>query len=100
MNRSSLALTVGLLFLTSSLAACATPPPVRRDVVIGVVGEPASVFADDPSARVIAGAVIEPLVARDAHDEYVPRLVREVPSGEDGGLRIGSDGRADPGGRH
>ncbi|TMB61878.1 MAG: hypothetical protein E6J49_08020 [Chloroflexi bacterium] len=97
MNRSSLAFGLGLLVVAASLAACATPAPVRRDVVIGVVGEPASVFADDPSARVIAGAVIEPLVARDAHDEYVPRLVREVPSVENGGLRIVSDDRAAPG---
>jgi len=78
------------------MAACAAPPPARRDVVIGVVGEPSSVFADEPSARVIAGAVVEPLVARDAHDEYVPRLVREVPTFENGLLRLAAD---DGGGR-
>jgi hypothetical protein len=55
-----------LLLLVSSIAACASPPPARRDVVIGIVGEPSSVFADDPGARVIAAAVTEPLVTLDA----------------------------------
>ena len=50
MNRSA----VALAFLVSLSSACAAPAPVRRDVVIGLIGEPASVFADDPGARVIA----------------------------------------------
>lgn len=95
MKRSSLA----LLFFVSLLTACAAPAPVRRDVVIGLLGEPASVFADDPGARVIAAAVTEPLVALDARGEFVPRLASEVPTVENGGLSITTDDSAAPGGR-
>jgi len=94
-NRSSLA----LLFFLSALAACAAPAPARRDVVIGLIGEPASVFADDPGARVIAAAVTEPLVALDAHGEFVARLAAEVPTLENGGLAIVNDDPSAPGGR-
>lgn len=89
MNRSSLA----LLFLISLVSACSSPQPARKDVVIGLVGEPASVFADDAGARVLAAAVTEPLVAIDARGELVPRLVTSVPTVEDGGLRIVTDDR-------
>ncbi len=95
MNRSSLA----LLFLVSSIVACAAPAPSRRDVVIGLIGEPASVFADDPGARVLAAAVTEPLVALDAREEYVPRLAADVPTVENGGLRVVTDDASAPGGR-
>ena len=81
------------------LQACAPARPVRRDVVIGMVGEPASVFADDPNARVIAAAVTEELVRRDAHDELVPRLAVRVPTLENGGLAIVTDDPAAPDGR-
>jgi peptide/nickel transport system substrate-binding protein len=95
MRRPSLA----LLFLVSCIAACAAPAPARRDVVIGLVGEPSSVFADDPGARVIAAAVSEPMVALDARGEFLPRLVTEVPTIENGGLRVVTDDPTAPGGR-
>ncbi|HYR93192.1 MAG TPA: ABC transporter substrate-binding protein [Methylomirabilota bacterium] len=95
MPRHSLA----LLLLVSSIAACASPPPARRDVVIGIVGEPSSVFADDPGARVIAAAVTEPLVTLDTRGEFVPRLATEVPTIENGGLRVVTGDPAAPGGR-
>jgi peptide/nickel transport system substrate-binding protein len=88
-----------LLFLSSSLAACAAPAPARRDLVIGLVGEPASVFADDAGARVIAAAVTEPLVARSARDEFVPRLATAVPTIENGQLTLAAGDAAAPGGR-
>ncbi|HYK98623.1 MAG TPA: ABC transporter substrate-binding protein, partial [Candidatus Acidoferrales bacterium] len=80
-----------LLFLSSVLSACASPPPERKDVVVGLVGEPASVFADDPGARFIAAAVTEPLVGLDSRDELVARLAVNVPTVENGELRIVSD---------
>ena len=75
------------------------PTPARRDVVIGLVGEPASVLAEDPNARIIAAAVIEQLVRRDAHDDFVPRLARRVPTVENGGLLVVTDDPAAPDGR-
>src|SRR6267142_5857788 len=95
MPRHSLA----LLLLVSSIAACASPAPARRDVVIGIVGEPSSVFANDPGARVIAAAVTEPLIAVDARGELVARLAADVPTVENGGLRIVTDDPAVPAGR-
>jgi peptide/nickel transport system substrate-binding protein len=81
------------------LQGCAAPRPVRRDVVIGLVGEPASVFADDPNARIIAAAVTEELVRRDAHDDLVPRLAARVPTVENGGLVVVTDDPQAPDGR-
>ncbi|HEX9495980.1 MAG TPA: ABC transporter substrate-binding protein, partial [Candidatus Limnocylindria bacterium] len=88
-----------LVVLALALPACATPRPARRDVVIGLVGEPASVFADEPNARLIAAAVTEQLVRRNAHDELVPRLAARVPTIENGGLVIVTDDPAAPDGR-
>jgi len=85
--------------LVAPIVACASPLPERRDVVIGIVGEPSSVFANDPGARVIAAAVTEPLVAVDARGELVARLVADVPTVENGGLRIVTDDPAAPAGR-
>jgi len=68
-------------------------------VVIGIVGEPASVFADDPNARLIAAAVTEQLVRRDAHDDVVARLAIVVPTFQNGGLRLVTDDPAAPDGR-
>ena len=90
---------LALILLSSAIAACAAPAPVRRDVVIGLVGEPASVFADDPGARVIAAAVTEPLIALDARGEFVPRLAVDVPTIENGELAVDSTDPASPGGR-
>lgn len=81
------------------LQACAPSRPARRDVVIGLVGEPASVFADDPNARIIAAAVTEELVRRDAHDELVARLAARVPTVDNGGLAVVTDDPAAPDGR-
>jgi ABC-type transport system substrate-binding protein len=92
---------VALLLVAAvlSLQACAPARATRRDVVIGLVGEPASVFADDPNARIIAAAVTEQLVRLDAHDELVPRLAVSVPTAEDGGLITVTDDPAAPAGR-
>ncbi len=89
-----------LLLLTAFVvASCATASPARRDVVIGLVGEPPTVLADHPSARVLAAAVTETLVRRDATDEFTPRLAVEVPTLENGGVRIAYDDPDAPGGR-
>lgn len=81
------------------VTACSTAPPTRRDVVVGLVGEPRTVFDDDPSARFIASAVTETLVRRDAHDELIPRLAESVPTLENGGLRVVTDDADAPDGR-
>ena len=81
------------------ITACSTAPPTRRDVVIGLVGEPPTVFEDDPSARFIASAVTETLVRRDAHDELIPRLAESVPTLENGDLRVVTDDADAPDGR-
>ena len=81
------------------LTACSTTPPARRDVVVGLVGEPRTVFDDDPSARFVAAAVTETLVRRDAHDELVPRLVETVPTIDNGGARVVTDDPSAPDGR-
>src|SRR5438128_6951346 len=95
MGRSSLA----VLFLMAALSACATPPPARKDVVLGLVGEPASVFADEPNARILAAAVTEPLVAVDPRGDYVARLAVDVPTIENGEVRVATDDPSIPTGR-
>jgi peptide/nickel transport system substrate-binding protein len=87
------------LIVVALVSACATTPPARRDVVVGLVGEPRTVFDDDPSARFIAAAVTETLVRRDAHDELIPRLAESVPTLENGGLRVVTDDADAPDGR-
>ena len=82
------------------MPACAAPaPPPRRDLVVGLVGEPRGVFDDDSSARFLAAAVTETLVRRDDHDELVPRLADAVPTFENGGLRLVTDDPSAPDGR-
>lgn len=93
----SVALLLGVA--VSVLAACAPSAPARRDVVIGLIGEPTSILADHPSARVLAAAVTESLVARDATDVFVPRLAEAVPTLENGGLVVSHDDPDAPGGR-
>ncbi len=82
-----------------ALAACAPAAPARRDVVVGLVGEPSSILADHPSARILAGAVTESLVVRDATDRFTPRLAEAVPTLENGGLQVSYDDAGAPGGR-
>ena len=88
-----------LVVVIALVAGCATPLPTRRDVVIGLVGEPQTVFDDDPSARFVASAVTETLVRRDAHDELTPRLAESVPTLDNGGLRLVTDDADAPDGR-
>jgi peptide/nickel transport system substrate-binding protein len=95
MSRALLA----FLLIASAGTACAAPAPTRRDVVIGLVGEPASVFADDPGARVLAAAVTEPLVAIDARGEFSARLAADVPTLENGALTLVTGDPAAPSGR-
>lgn len=98
--RAVAAFRCSLLVLAVVVASCGSPsPPERRDLVIGIVGEPASLFADDDGARVIAGAVIAPLVQRDAREEFEPRLAEAVPTLQNGGLAIDDSEGAGPGGR-
>jgi peptide/nickel transport system substrate-binding protein len=93
------AISIALVVVIAFVGACSTTPPPRRDLVIGLVGEPHSVFDDDPSARFIASAVTETLVRRDAHDDAIPRLAESVPTVENGGLRIVTDEVDAPRGR-
>src|SRR5437867_826517 len=86
-----------LLRATAALVACASPAPERRDVVVGIAGEPASVFADDPFARLVAAAVTEQLVRRDARGDLVPRLAMTVPTLENGAARVEHDATAPDG---
>lgn len=85
-----LVLIAGLL-----LASCAAPAPARDgDLVVALLGEPASLFADDPSARVLRAAVTETLVVQDATDRPVARLAAEVPTLANGDLEIVFDDEA------
>jgi peptide/nickel transport system substrate-binding protein len=93
------AIVLALLLVVGPITACSTTPPTRRDVVVGLIGEPRTVFDDDPSARFVAAAVTETLVRRDAHDELVPRLAESVPTLENGGLRVVTDDADAPDGR-
>jgi peptide/nickel transport system substrate-binding protein len=74
------------------------PPRVADSLVIGVVGEPASLLGDDPVGRIVAGLVVEPLVRRTATEDLEPRLATSVPTVENGDLRVVADPQA-PGGR-
>ncbi|MBI3522569.1 MAG: hypothetical protein HY071_05635 [Chloroflexi bacterium] len=60
---------------------------MRRDVVLALVGEPTSVLAEEPNARLLAAAVMETLVVRDSRDELSPRLAQAIPTLANGGLR-------------
>ena len=65
--------------------------PIRRDVVIGVAGEPRAILSDEPSAQVLQAAVTEALVRRDPDGGFVARLAAEVPTIANGGARIVTD---------
>lgn len=80
------------------VAACAPTTPARRDVVIGIAGEPRAILSDEPSAQVLQAAVTESLVRRDADGGFVARLATGVPTIANGGARIVTDAGA-PAGR-
>lgn len=78
-----------LLIAGLLLASCAAPaPPARSTLVVALVGEPASLFTDEPGARILRAAVTETLVVEDATDRPVARLASEVPTLANGGLEI------------
>ncbi|MGH2378290.1 MAG: ABC transporter substrate-binding protein, partial [Candidatus Limnocylindria bacterium] len=81
--------------LASALLVACTPPTLpaepRSELVIGIVGEPASLI-DDPSAAAVAALLVEPLVRRTDAEDLEPRLVETVPTLENGGARISADG--------
>ncbi len=91
-------LALALAFVVAVASSCASAPPARRDVVIGLAAEPLAVMGDDPGARVIRAAVTESLVRRDREGRFVPRLAIDVPTLANGGLRI-DEGDAAPAGR-
>jgi peptide/nickel transport system substrate-binding protein len=72
--------------------------PTRRDVVLGIPGEPRAIMSDEPSAQILQAAVTESLVRRDPDGGFVARLATEVPTIANGGARILTDG-ATPAGR-
>src|SRR5687767_15573112 len=80
------------------VAACAPGVPARRDVVLGIAGEPRAIMSDEPSAQVLQAAVTESLVRRDVDGGFVARLATEVPTIANGGARIVVDAAA-PSGR-
>jgi peptide/nickel transport system substrate-binding protein len=80
------------------VTACAPTVPARRDVVLGIAGEPRAVLSDDPNGQVLQAAVTESLVRRDGDGGFVARLAREVPTIANGGVRIVTDAAA-PAGR-
>ncbi|HEY3125810.1 MAG TPA: peptide ABC transporter substrate-binding protein [Candidatus Limnocylindria bacterium] len=72
--------------------------PTRRDVVLGIAGEPHAILSDEPSAQILQAAVTESLVRRDPDGGFVARLATETPTIANGGVRIVTD-EATPGGR-
>ena len=72
--------------------------PTRRDVVLGIAGEPRAILSDEPSAQILQAAVTESLVRRDADGGFVARLATDVPTIANGGARIVTD-VATPSGR-
>lgn len=84
--------------LSPVIASCAAPAPARRDVVLGIAGEPHAILSDEPSAQVLQAAVTESLVRRDPDGGFVARLATEVPTIANGGARIVTDA-ATPSGR-
>ena len=62
------------------------------------MGDPASLLPDDPVGRVVAGAIVEPLVRRTATEELEPRLATSVPSFANGDLSLTTDAQP-PAGR-
>ena len=65
--------------------------PTRRDVVLGIAGEPHAILSDEPSAQILQAAVTESLVRRDPDGGFVARLTTETPTIANGGARIVTD---------
>ena len=70
--------------------------PPRRDVVLGIAGEPRAILSDEPSAQVLLAAVTESLVRRDPDGAFVARLASVVPTIANGGARIVTDALVAP----
>lgn len=81
-----------LVTLIAAIAAACTSSapavPVASSLVVGIVGEPASLLGDDPVGRIVAGALVEPLVRRTATEELEPRLAASVPTFASGDLAV------------
>jgi len=84
--------------LTPLVASCSPTVPTRRDVVLGIAGEPRAILSDEPSAQILQAAVTESLVRRDPDGGFVARLATEVPTIANGGARVVTDATA-PNGR-
>jgi ABC-type transport system substrate-binding protein len=83
------------------LAACtparASTTFADRPLVIGIVGDPASITEDDPVGGIVWSLVSEPLVQRTATEELEPRLVTAIPSYANGDLELVEDASAPTG---
>src|SRR2546428_734455 len=82
---------------TVALGVCASRAAERRVLVGCCAAAPASVSADDPCALLVAAAVTEQLVRRDARGDLVPRLAMTVPTLENGAARVEHDATAPEG---
>lgn len=56
-------------------------------------------FAEDPNARLLASAITEPVVTLDARGDPAARLAAEIPTLDNGGLRVVTDDPTAPAGR-
>lgn len=90
-----------VLVAAAALVSCAPAPlpsPLsERPLVIGIVGDPASLLGDDPGARAVAAAIVEPLVRRSATEDLEPRLAEAVPTFANGELALATDADAPQG---
>ncbi len=81
-------------------AACLSTPVVTapsHTLVVGIVGDPATITEDDPVGSVVWAMVAEPLVRRTATEDLEPRLVVSVPSFAAGDLEVVEDAAAPTG---
>src|SRR5262249_9418218 len=88
------------IFCIAALAAACAPSPAPHpttSLVVGIVGDPPSLLADDPVARLAATAIVEPIVRRTATEDLEPRLVASVPTFANGDLRLAVDAAAPTG---
>ena len=92
-SSASRATRAALVLLLCLVSACtSTPPsPPRTTLTVGVVGEPASLLADDRSSSFLGAFVTEDLVRLDDKGDLVARLVQTVPTLDNGLARIAAD---------